>query len=125
MSPHQHYAAVPQLALEVLVSYRSGLFAFFKSNRLPVNPNTSSTYAYINSDFSLTYADGSGASGDYANDTIEIGGTTISGLQFGIGYNSTSDCAYFTSLSSSTRYVGAAYKSRGCKAVCMLKQSYT
>lgn len=34
--------------------------------------------------------DGSGAVGDYASDTFTIGGTTLSRLQFGIGYESTS-----------------------------------
>ncbi|KIM94938.1 hypothetical protein OIDMADRAFT_60096 [Oidiodendron maius Zn] len=53
--------------------------------------NSSSTYQYISSDFNITYVDGSGSSGDYASDTFTIGGTTISQLQFGIGYESTSE----------------------------------
>lgn len=52
--------------------------------------NSSSTYEYVNSDFNISYVDGSGAWGDYAKDTIHFGGRTIEGLQFGIGYNSTS-----------------------------------
>jgi hypothetical protein len=52
--------------------------------------NSSSTYSYISSDFNITYVDGSGSSGDYASDTFTIGGTTLAQLQFGIGYQSTS-----------------------------------
>ena len=52
------------------------------------NANTSSTYKYVNSDFNVSYADGSGAAGDYATDNVGIGGTSLSGLQFGIGYDS-------------------------------------
>jgi len=52
--------------------------------------NSSSTYSYIASDFNISYADGSGASGDYVTDTFTISGTTLSTLQFGVGYTSTS-----------------------------------
>jgi len=52
--------------------------------------NDSSTYTFVNSDFVIKYADGSFAQGDYGKDTLRIGGTSISGVQFGIGYNSTS-----------------------------------
>lgn len=52
--------------------------------------NESSTYEYVNSDFNISYADGSGAAGDYAIDTIDFGGELIAGLQFGIGYASSS-----------------------------------
>lgn len=38
----------------------------------------------------MSYEDGSGAAGDYGTDTFRIGGETLSGLQFGIGYKSTS-----------------------------------
>ena len=51
--------------------------------------NSSSTYRYINSNFNITYEDDSGASGDYASDTIHIGGQELDGLQFGVGYKST------------------------------------
>jgi hypothetical protein len=47
--------------------------------------NSSSTYAYLNSDFIATYGVGS-ASGDYALDLLQLGGTNIPGLQFGIMY---------------------------------------
>ncbi|RYP08919.1 hypothetical protein DL765_008642 [Monosporascus sp. GIB2] len=53
--------------------------------------NSSSTYSYIGSWFNISYVDGSGASGDYASDTISIGDTTLEDFQFGIGYSSTSD----------------------------------
>ncbi|KAI4152981.1 MAG: hypothetical protein LQ340_002583 [Diploschistes diacapsis] len=52
--------------------------------------NKSSTYNYVNSDFSIKYADGTGASGDYVTDTLTIGGATIKSQQFGVGYKSTS-----------------------------------
>jgi hypothetical protein len=52
--------------------------------------NSSSTYEFVNNDFNISYVDGSGASGDYAKDTFHFGGKSIEGLQFGIGYESTS-----------------------------------
>jgi hypothetical protein len=52
--------------------------------------NSSSTYTYVNSDFYIKYADNSDAIGDYAKDTVTIGGTDVKGVQFGIGYNSSS-----------------------------------
>ncbi|KAF2462442.1 aspartic peptidase domain-containing protein [Lineolata rhizophorae] len=52
--------------------------------------NSSSTYEYVNSDFNITYADGTGASGDYIKDTFHIGGASLTGLQLGVGYESTS-----------------------------------
>jgi len=53
-------------------------------------PNKSSTYRYVNSDFNITYVDGSGSVGDYATDSISIGGVTLQSQEFGIGYSSTS-----------------------------------
>jgi hypothetical protein len=50
--------------------------------------NSSSTYSYLSSDFNITYVDGSGATGDYVTDTLDIGGATLTGQQFGIGYTS-------------------------------------
>ncbi|KAF2836903.1 acid protease [Patellaria atrata CBS 101060] len=52
--------------------------------------NSSSTYEYVNSFFDISYVDGSGASGDYVRDTFHFGGASLTGLQFGIGYLSTS-----------------------------------
>ena len=54
------------------------------------NANKSSTYKYVNSDFSIKYADGTGASGDYVTDVLNIGGQTVQNQQFGVGYQSTS-----------------------------------
>lgn len=54
------------------------------------NANASSTYSYVNSDFNISYVDGSGASGDYGKDVFHFGGQTIEGMQFGIGYTSSS-----------------------------------
>ncbi|CAG8244508.1 unnamed protein product [Penicillium salamii] len=50
----------------------------------------SSSYSFVNSDFNITYADGTGAAGDYVTDTLTIGGTTIKNFQFGIGFTSAS-----------------------------------
>ncbi len=52
--------------------------------------NSSSTYKYVSSDFNISYVDGSGAFGDYATETLRIGGQQLSGLQFGVGYRSSS-----------------------------------
>lgn len=53
-------------------------------------PNSSSTYEYVNGDFNITYVDGSGSAGDYATDTVRLGGATLDSQQFGIGYTSSS-----------------------------------
>ncbi|CDM37633.1 hypothetical protein DTO013E5_7594 [Penicillium roqueforti] len=52
------------------------------------NSSSSSSYSFVNSDFNITYADGSGAAGDYVTDTLTIGGTTIKDFQFGLGFTS-------------------------------------
>ncbi|KAM6505348.1 hypothetical protein FSOLCH5_014573 [Fusarium solani] len=54
------------------------------------NANKSSTYRYVGSDFNVTYADGSGAAGDYATDTLWLGKIKVTDLQFGIGYKTSS-----------------------------------
>lgn len=54
------------------------------------NANSSTTYHYVDSDFSIVYSDESSAAGDYATDTFRLGETTVSALQFGIGYSSKS-----------------------------------
>lgn len=53
--------------------------------------NSSSTYAYVASDFNISYVDGSGAAGDYVTDTFTIGSTKLTKLQFGVGYTSSSN----------------------------------
>ena len=52
--------------------------------------NSSSTYQYVNGDFNVSYIDGSRSAGDYATDTVRIGGKSMNALQFGIGYDSNS-----------------------------------
>jgi hypothetical protein len=52
--------------------------------------NSSSSYTYVNSLFSIKYADNSYAQGDYATDTMQVSGTSIPDVPFGIGYKSTS-----------------------------------
>lgn len=54
------------------------------------NSNDSSSYLYVNSDFNITYVDGTGASGDYATDTVRFGGVTLESQEFGIGSVSSS-----------------------------------
>ena len=49
--------------------------------------NTSSTYTVTDLPFNIGYADGTGASGIFANDTMRIGDTSIDGLQFGLAQN--------------------------------------
>jgi hypothetical protein len=60
------------------------------------DPDSSSSYTYVSSDFNISYADGSGAAGEYAADTLHVGGVTIHDFQFGIGYTSSSAgmCSY-------------------------------
>ena len=52
--------------------------------------NSSSTYKYVDSGFQIQYADNSGAQGDYFTDILRIGGASVTSLQMGVGYNSTS-----------------------------------
>ena len=52
--------------------------------------NSSSSYEYIDSQFNITYVDGSGSEGDYVSDTVTFGGVTLQNQQFGIGYTSSS-----------------------------------
>lgn len=54
------------------------------------NPSKSSTYKYVSNDFNITYADGSGAVGDYVTDTIGVAGVTLKNFQFAVGNRSTS-----------------------------------
>ncbi|KAF9892208.1 hypothetical protein FE257_002614 [Aspergillus nanangensis] len=54
------------------------------------DPKDSSTSKFVSSDFNISYADGSGAVGDYITDTLHIGGVTLKTFQFGIGYSSSS-----------------------------------
>ncbi|ORY55283.1 aspartic peptidase domain-containing protein [Pseudomassariella vexata] len=56
------------------------------------DPSDSSTYEIIDDGedvFSIQYVDGSGAQGDYFQDTIAIGGTKIKSLQMGLATNTT------------------------------------
>lgn len=61
---------------------------------------SSSTYSFVSSDFNISYADTSGASGDYVTDTLHIGGVAITDFQFGVGYSSSSSgkCRVVVSL---------------------------
>ena len=52
--------------------------------------NQSSTYQYVNSNFNISYVDGSGAEGDYVTDTLHIGGQQVDGFEFAIGHTSSS-----------------------------------
>lgn len=54
------------------------------------NANASSSYAYIDSTFNISYVDGSGSVGDYVSDTLKFGGITLEEQQFGVGYVSSS-----------------------------------
>lgn len=51
----------------------------------------SSTYKRVSGDFQISYVDGEYAQGDYAKDVFHLGdGTSVTGVQFGIGLESTS-----------------------------------
>ncbi|KIV77383.1 hypothetical protein PV11_09181 [Exophiala sideris] len=52
--------------------------------------SSSSTYKYVNSEFNISYVDGTSAVGDYVTDTLGFGGETLDNFQFGIGESSTS-----------------------------------
>lgn len=52
--------------------------------------NSSSSYNYLNSDFNITYVDGSGSTGDYVTDTVRFNGVALRNQQFGVGYMSSS-----------------------------------
>ncbi|KAK4550505.1 hypothetical protein LTR36_000084 [Oleoguttula mirabilis] len=52
--------------------------------------NSSTTYEYLNSNFNITYVDGTGSTGDYVSDLVVFGGVSLENQQFGIGYTSTS-----------------------------------
>ncbi|KAL3468965.1 aspartic peptidase domain-containing protein [Aspergillus californicus] len=54
------------------------------------DPNSSSSYAHVSSNFNISYADGTGAAGAYLTDILHIGGAVIRDFQFGIGYTSSS-----------------------------------
>jgi hypothetical protein len=52
--------------------------------------DASSSFEFVSEDFNISYVDGSGAAGIYGRDTFHFGGKSIDGLQFGIGFVSTS-----------------------------------
>lgn len=54
------------------------------------NRDDSSTSKVVSEGFNISYADGSGAAGDYVTDTFRIGSANISDFQFGIGETSSS-----------------------------------
>ncbi|KAL8813475.1 MAG: hypothetical protein Q9223_007025 [Gallowayella weberi] len=66
--------------------------------------NASSTYTYLRSDSSVSFADGGSFHGDFASDTILVAGEQeLAGMQFGIGYYSTKMV---------TSILGVGYKAR-------------
>ena len=54
------------------------------------DPTTSTTWKFLNNDFNISYVDGSGSSGAYGTDNLQIGGVTLKNLQLGLGNSSTS-----------------------------------
>ncbi|RMZ78457.1 hypothetical protein DV737_g3904, partial [Chaetothyriales sp. CBS 132003] len=54
------------------------------------NSSASSTYQLVNSDFNISYVDGSGAAGDYVSDTLRFGSVKLTDFQFGVGSSSSS-----------------------------------
>jgi hypothetical protein len=55
----------------------------------PDDANASSTYQYIDSDLSIQYGGGDGATGDDAYDVLSIGGIVLPQYRFGIMYQTT------------------------------------
>lgn len=59
------------------------------------NPDDSSTWNQNNTDFAISYADGTGAYGYYGQDTISIGGSTIKNANIAVSNNATSTDSVF------------------------------
>ena len=76
--------------------------------------NSSSSYSYINSEFQISYADNSGAAGDYFTDNVNIGGASVKSVQMGLGYKS----------SSSEGVMGIGYPSLESQAVLLNERTY-
>lgn len=86
--------------------------------------SSSSTYSFVSSDFKISYADTSGASGNYVTDTLSIGGATLQNFQFGVGHSSSSPrellsnkaCAWFASNTHLEGVIGIGYISNEVQA---------
>jgi len=52
--------------------------------------SASSSVKVVNTNFNISYVDGSGSSGDYLSDTLGFGGVTLDSFQFGLGSTSSS-----------------------------------
>ncbi|RDW77435.1 hypothetical protein BP6252_05488 [Coleophoma cylindrospora] len=64
--------------------------AYYGSCETTFNAAKSSTFKVVEENgFDITYADQSGASGDYVTDDFTVGGATVRNLEMGIAYNST------------------------------------
>ena len=71
----------------------------------------STSGAFVNSDFNISYADGSGASGNYVKDTLSIGRQSLDAFQFGVGYVSSSYQGVlgvgYSANEASVQYIGS------------------
>ncbi|KAF3925647.1 Barrierpepsin [Orbilia brochopaga] len=56
---------------------------------------SSTSYSYVPGLFNISYVDGQFATGDYAKDTLQIGGVGVEDVQFGIGFKGTSQEGIF------------------------------
>ena len=75
------------------------------------NANASSTSQYVNSKFNVTYIGADGASGDFVTDNFQIGNSTVNGLQFGVGNNSTTaQNVWGIGYGNANELVSAAYQ---------------
>ena len=77
--------------------------------------NSSSSYSYVNSEFQISYADNSGAAGDYFTDDVNIGRASVRSVQMGLGYQS----------SSSEGVMGIGYPSLESQAVLLNERTYS
>ena len=59
------------------------------------NAPKSSSVKFVNDLFNVTYADGSGAVGNYVTDTLAIGGKTLTDFEFGLGLESSTPQGVF------------------------------
>lgn len=62
------------------------------------NPKDSSSFSFISSDFNISYADGTGAAGDYVSDKVRFGDAAVDDFQFALGYESDSPGRHNSSI---------------------------
>lgn len=92
MNPPQSLLTSTPRAIPVYI--RSGPSQ--KKLRADVGPiavvhSASSTFVDLGSGFSITYGDGTGANGDYFNDSLSLGGVTLKSFEMGLALDSSTN----------------------------------